>query len=185
MEIRCEQCQVRHVGTCRKCHIGWCTQCQQAEEKCEVWDILTKSTSNPGGIHEEHSPPALEHAPTGHELRGSRDQRPETRHRRLQGSCLRRIAGIPGANSGVAIRGDRRHLFAYSNSIPPYLRTTKSTSSRQKTVSATTANLSEAPPRSPAPVSTEDRSGVRGLSDGQDEQSLTVLPPETGEQPSL
>ena len=36
MEIRCEQCQVRHVGTCRKCHIGWCTQCQQAEEKCEV-----------------------------------------------------------------------------------------------------------------------------------------------------
>jgi hypothetical protein len=34
-------------------------------------------------------------------------------------------------------------------------------------------------------VSTEDRSGVGGSSDGQDEQSRIVLPPETGEQPSL
>jgi hypothetical protein len=76
-------------------------------------------------------------------------------------------------------------LFACSNSIPPYLRTTESTSSRQPTVSATTANSAEAPPRSPAPMSTEDRSGVGGSSDGQDEQSRIVLPPETGEQPSL
>ena len=76
-------------------------------------------------------------------------------------------------------------LFACSNSIPPYLRTTESTSSRQPTVSATTASSAEAPPRSPAPMSTEDRSGVGGSSDGQDEQSRIVLPPETGEQPSL
>jgi hypothetical protein len=39
-----------------------------------------------------------------------------------------------------------------------------------------------APPRYPAPVSTQDRSGVGGSSD---EQSQIVLPPETGEQPSL
>jgi hypothetical protein len=42
-----------------------------------------------------------------------------------------------------------------------------------------------APSRSPAPVSTEDRSGAGGSSDSQDEQSRIVLPPETGEQPSL
>ena len=40
----------------------------------------------------------------------------------------------------------------------------------ESTVSATTANSAGAPPRSPAPVSTEDRSGVGGSSDGQDEQ---------------
>ena len=40
----------------------------------------------------------------------------------------------------------------------------------ESTVSATTANSTGAPPRSPAPVSTEDRSGVGGSSDGQDEQ---------------
>jgi len=45
--------------------------------------------------------------------------------------------------------------------------------------------LGGAPPRFPAPVSTEDRSGVGGSSDGQDEQSRIILPPETGEQPSL
>ena len=28
MEIMCARCQVRHVGTCRKCHIGQCTQCE-------------------------------------------------------------------------------------------------------------------------------------------------------------
>ena len=67
----------------------------------------------------------------------------------------------------------------------PYLRTTESTSSRQPTVSATTANSAGDPPRSPASVSTEDRSGVGGSSDGQDEQSRIVLPPETGDQPSL
>jgi hypothetical protein len=53
------------------------------------------------------------------------------------------------------------------------------------TVSATTANLAEAPPRSPAPVSTEGRSWVGGFSDAQTEQGRIVLPPETGEQPSL
>jgi hypothetical protein len=72
-----------------------------------------------------------------------------------------------------------------SNSIPPYLRTTAPTSSRQPTVPATTANSAGAPPRFPAPVSTEDRSGVGGSSDGQDEQRQIILPPETGEQPSL
>jgi len=42
----------------------------------------------------------------------------------------------------------RRMLFASSNSIPPYLRTTESTSSRpwQSTVFAITANLAEATP---------------------------------------
>jgi hypothetical protein len=57
--------------------------------------------------------------------------------------------------------------------------------SRQPTVSATTENLAEAPPRSPAPVSTGGRSGVGKSSDGHNEHSLIVLPPETGEQPSL
>jgi hypothetical protein len=33
----------------------------------------------------------------------------------------------------------------------------------------------------PAPVSTEGRTGVGGSSDGQNEQSRIVLPPETGE----
>ena len=55
----------------------------------------------------------------------------------------------------------------------------------QPTVFATTANLVGAPPRCPASVSTEDRSGVGGSSDGQDEQSRIVLPPDTGAQPSL
>jgi hypothetical protein len=50
---------------------------------------------------------------------------------------------------------------------------------------ATAANSAETPPRSSAPVSTEDRSGVGASSDGQDERSRIVLPPETGEQPSL
>ncbi len=72
-----------------------------------------------------------------------------------------------------------------SNSIPPYLGTTEPTSSRQPTVSDNTAISAEAPPRSPAPVSTEERSGVGGSSDGQDEQSRIVLLPETGEQPAL
>jgi hypothetical protein len=72
-----------------------------------------------------------------------------------------------------------------SNSILPYLGATERTSSRQPTVSSTTANSAEAPLRSPAPVSTQDRSGVGGSSGGQDEQSRIVLPPETGEQPSL
>jgi len=72
-----------------------------------------------------------------------------------------------------------------SNSNPPYLRTTEPTSSRQPTAPSTTATSAGAPPRSPAPVSTEGRSGVGGSSDGQDEQSWIVLPPETGDQPSL
>jgi hypothetical protein len=54
-------------------------------------------------------------------------------------------------------------LFASSNSIPPYL----------------------TPPRPPAPVSTGDGSGLDRSSDGQEYQSRIVLPPETGEQPSL
>jgi hypothetical protein len=60
MEIRCARCQVRHVGTCRQCHIGRCTQCQQAEEHCEVCNVSTKSTPNPGGSNEEHSPLVLD-----------------------------------------------------------------------------------------------------------------------------
>ncbi len=75
-----------------------------------------------------------------------------------------------------------------SNSIPAYyLRTTEPTSEscRQPTVSATTANSAGAPPRSPTPVSAEDRSGVGGSSDGQDEQGRIILPSETGERPSL
>jgi len=43
----------------------------------------------------------------------------------------------------------------------------------------------EEPPQSPAPVSTGGRSGVGRSSDGHDELSRIVLPPETGEQPSL
>jgi len=66
-----------------------------------------------------------------------------------------------------------------------YLRNTESTSSRQPTVPATTANSAGDPPRSPAPVSTEGRSGAGGSSDHQDEQSRIVLPSDTGEQPSL
>ena len=62
---------------------------------------------------------------------------------------------------------------------------TESTPSRQPKVSATTANLAEAPPQSPAPVSTRGRSGVGRSSDGHNEHSWIVLPPETGEQPSL
>ena len=42
-------------------------------------------------------------------------------------------------------------LFACSNSMPTYLRTTESTSSRQPTVSATTASLAEASPRTARP----------------------------------
>ena len=66
-----------------------------------------------------------------------------------------------------------------SNLIPTYLRTTlgftEPTSSRQPhTVSATTAISAGASPRTPAPVPTEDQSGVVGLSDGQDEQSRIV-----------
>jgi len=38
----------------------------------------------------------------------------------------------------------------------------------------TNANSAEAPPRSSAPVSTKDRSGVGGSSDGQNEQSRIV-----------
>jgi hypothetical protein len=45
--------------------------------------------------------------------------------------------------------------------------------------------LGGAPPRSPAPVSTGGRRGVGKSSDGHDEHSRIVLPPETGEQPSL
>ena len=56
---------------------------------------------------------------------------------------------------------------------------------RQPTVSATTENLAEAPPRSPAPASTGGRSGVGKSSDGRNKHSRIVLPPETGEQPSL
>jgi hypothetical protein len=62
--------------------------------------------------------------------------------------------------------GTTDNLFMPSNSIPHYLRTTEPTSSRQTTVSATTANPAEAPPRSQALVSTEDRSWVGGSSDG-------------------
>ena len=58
-----------------------------------------------------------------------------------------------------------------SNSIPPCLRTTEPTSFRQQTAPSTTANSAGAPPRSPAPVSTEGRRGVGGSLDGQDEQS--------------
>ena len=65
------------------------------------------------------------------------------------------------------------------------IRTTESTPFRQQTVSDTTENLAEAPPRSPAPVSTGGRSGVGRSSDGRNEHSRIVLPPETGEQPSL
>jgi hypothetical protein len=72
-----------------------------------------------------------------------------------------------------------------SNSIPRYLRTTAPTSSRQPTVPDTTANSAGAPPRFPAPVSTEGRSGVGVSSDSQDEQRQIILPQETGEQPSL
>jgi hypothetical protein len=43
--------------------------------------------------------------------------------------------------------GTQSHISANENSIPPYLRTTESTPSRQPTVSATTANLAEDPPR--------------------------------------
>jgi len=88
--------------------------------------------------------------------------------------------GRKGAKFGAADL-----LSVSSNSIPPYLRTTESTPSRQQTVSATTANLAETPPRSPAPVSTGDRSGVGRSSDGNNEYSRIVLPPETGEQRSL
>jgi hypothetical protein len=60
MEIRCEWCKVRHIGTCQKCHIGWCTQCQQAEEQCEVCDVSIKSTTNLGDSDKGHSPPVLD-----------------------------------------------------------------------------------------------------------------------------
>ena len=62
------------------------------------------------------------------------------------------------------------------NTTPPF---------RQPTVSATTENLAEAPPRSPTPVSTGGRSGVGKSSDGHNEHSRIVLPQEIGEKPSL
>jgi hypothetical protein len=93
------------------------------------------------------------------------------------------LSSPPHANSFVIGPAVIKHT--QSNSIPPYLRTTKSIPSRQLTVSDTTANLAEDPPRSPAPVSTGGRSGVRRSSDGHNEHSRIVLPPETGEQPSL
>ena len=76
-------------------------------------------------------------------------------------------------------------LFVVCPRFHPYLRTTKSTSSRQTTVSVTTANSAETLTRSSAPVSTKDRSGVGALSDCQKEQSQIVLPTETEEQLSL
>ncbi len=63
------------------------------------------------------------------------------------------------------------------------MRTTESTPFRQTTVSDTTENLTEAPPRSPAPVSTGGRSGVGKSSDGHNDHSRIVLPPETGSSP--
>ena len=48
-----------------------------------------------------------------------------------------------------------------TNSISSYLQTTEPTPPRRPTVSATTAKSAGAPPRSPAPVSTEDRSVTR------------------------
>jgi hypothetical protein len=64
-----------------------------------------------------------------------------------------------GGDIGRSKFGATDNLFLPSNSIPPYLRTTEPTSSRQPTVSAATANLAEAPPRSPAPVSTASTEG--------------------------
>ncbi len=60
-----------------------------------------------------------------------------------------------------------------------------STNDMKTVPDTTTANSTGAPPRSQAPVSTENQSGVGGSSVGQDKQSQIVLPQETGEQPSL
>jgi len=45
---------------CQNCHIGRCTHCQQAEEQCEVCDVLIKSTPNLSDSDEGHFPPALD-----------------------------------------------------------------------------------------------------------------------------
>jgi len=52
----------------------------------------------------------------------------------------------------------------------------ESTPSRQQTVSAATANLAEAPPRSPAPVSTGGRSGVGRSSDRRPQRAQSDCP---------
>jgi hypothetical protein len=79
-------------------------------------------------------------------------------------------AHVPVDTRTLRFRSTVTSEFVSSNFIPPYLRTTEPTSSRQPTVSATTTN-SAAPPRSPAQVATDVRSGVGGSSDGQNDTS--------------
>ena len=86
----------------------------------------------------------------------------------------------------VRILGRTDSLFVQnSNSIPAYLRTTEQHPLDSRQPPPPLQNRRGLRLKSPAPVSTEDRSGEGGSSDGQDEQSRIVLPPETGEQPSL
>ena len=105
------------VGTWRQCHIGRYTQCQRAVEKCEECISPIKSTANPGHVDEGHFA-AMSNGkkkkcvetirsvkPIGCKLRGERARRPETKHKRRQNSCPRRIAEIPSTNSGLAIGG--------------------------------------------------------------------------------
>ena len=49
MEIQCVRCQVRQVGTCRKCHLEWCTFCQQDKEECYVCSAPLTLTTDPRG----------------------------------------------------------------------------------------------------------------------------------------
>ena len=63
-------------------------------------------------------------------------------------------------HSGESVQIDCVYVCK-TNSISSYLQTTEPTPPRRPTVSATTAKSAGAPPRSPAPVSTEDRSVTR------------------------
>ena len=82
----------------------------------------------------------------------------------LRGALPVRSRGMPpGVARPVSMYHRRCIHFLLWASIPGGTRFI----TRQPTVSSTTANLAEAQPRSPAPVSTEGRSGVGGSSDGQ------------------
>ena len=94
------------------------------------------------------------------------------------------LSSPPHANSFVIGPAVIKHT--QSNSIPPYLRTTKSTPSRQTTVSASTVCKPGGGCISIPCTSVYRRpKWVGRSSDGPNEHSRIVLPQETGEQPSL
>jgi hypothetical protein len=134
---------------------------------CEQIDWTPKSPTSPGGGYSRVHPLV-----DGHSHRSSTDFRQTLLggHLTWHGGCwvstspsryfttfgeacvpTLGLKGGVGCNPRVTFDGKVRNMG---------LRKICFVSSRQPTVSATTANSAGAPPRSPAPVSTEDRSAV-------------------------